>query len=97
VTAQPFCTGIGPGDTRINTRYDEYQFSDAFFGILHAAGHVLYEQVLPAEHFSTSMGEAVSLGIRVAATALGECRWAEPGLLDVLVCLCPAGLSSGSA
>ncbi len=28
VTAHPFCTGIGPGDTRITTRYDERQFGD---------------------------------------------------------------------
>ena len=32
VTAHPFCSGIGPGDVRITTRYDEHQFGDAFFG-----------------------------------------------------------------
>ena len=34
VAAHPFCTGIGPGDTRITNRYDEHQFSmpsSAFF------------------------------------------------------------------
>ena len=72
VTAHPFCTGIGPGDTRITTRYDEHQFSDAFFGILHEVGHGLYEQGLPAEHFGTPMGEAVSLGVHESQSRLWE-------------------------
>ena len=72
VTAHPFCTGIGPGDTRITTRYDERQFSDAFFGILHEAGHALYEQGLPAEHFGTPMGESVSLGVHESQSRLWE-------------------------
>ena len=32
VTAHPFCSGIGPGDCRITTRYDEHHFSEAFSG-----------------------------------------------------------------
>jgi carboxypeptidase Taq len=72
VTAHPFCTGIGPGDTRITTRYDEHQFSDAFFGILHEVGHALYEQGLPTEHFGTPMGEAVSLGVHESQSRLWE-------------------------
>jgi len=72
VAAHPFCTGIGPGDTRITTRYDERQFSDAFFGVLHEVGHALYEQGLPAEHFGTPMGEAVSLGVHESQSRLWE-------------------------
>jgi len=72
VTAHPFCTGIGPGDTRITTRYDEHQFSDAFFGILHEVGHALYEQGLPEEHFGTPMGEAASLGVHESQSRLWE-------------------------
>ena len=72
VTAHPFCTGIGPGDTRITTRYDERQFSDAFFGVLHEVGHALYEQGLPAEHFGTPMGESVSLGVHESQSRLWE-------------------------
>ena len=40
-TVHPFCTGIGPGDTRITTRYDRNRFAQAFFGTLHEAGHGL--------------------------------------------------------
>ena len=72
VAAHPFCTGIGPGDTRITNRYDEHQFSDAFFGILHEAGHGLYEQGLPSEHFGTPIGEAVSLGVHESQSRLWE-------------------------
>ncbi len=78
-TAHPFCTGIGPGDTRITTRYDERRFSDAFFGVLHEVGHALYEQGLPVEHFGTPLGESASLGIhesqsRLWENAVGRCQ-----------------------
>jgi len=72
VTAHPFCTAIGPGDTRITTRYDEHQFCDAFFGVLHEVGHGLYEQGLPAEHFGTPMGATVSLGVHESQSRLWE-------------------------
>ncbi|HWP40789.1 MAG TPA: hypothetical protein VNL70_07675, partial [Tepidisphaeraceae bacterium] len=44
VTVHPFCSGIGPGDTRLTTRYNENYFGDGFFSVLHEAGHGLYEQ-----------------------------------------------------
>jgi carboxypeptidase Taq len=72
VTAHPFCTGIGPGDCRITTRFDEHQFEDAFFGILHEVGHGLYEQGLEEAHYGTPMGEAVSLGVHESQSRLWE-------------------------
>ncbi len=72
VTAHPFCSGIGPGDCRITTRFDEHNFSDAFFGILHEVGHGLYEQGLEQEHYGTPMGEAVSLGVHESQSRLWE-------------------------
>jgi carboxypeptidase Taq len=68
VTVHPFCSGFGPGDTRITTRYDENNFGDAFFGVLHETGHGLYEQGLPAEHF----GDSISLGIHESQSRLWE-------------------------
>ena len=32
VTTHPFCSGIGPGDCRITTRYNPRFFNEAFFG-----------------------------------------------------------------
>lgn len=72
VTAHPFCTGLGPGDCRITTRFDEHEFSDAFFGILHEVGHGLYEQGLDEAHHGTPMGEAVSLGVHESQSRLWE-------------------------
>ena len=72
VTAHPFCSGIGPGDCRITTRYDEHHFSEAFSGILHEAGHGLYEQGLDPAHYGTPMGEAVSLGVHESQSRLWE-------------------------
>ena len=72
VTAHPFCTGIGPGDCRITTRFDEHEFGDAFFGILHEVGHGLYEQGLEEAQYGTPMGEAVSLGVHESQSRLWE-------------------------
>lgn len=72
VSLHPFCTGIGPGDTRMTTRYDPRYFGDAFFGVLHETGHGLYEQGLPAARFGTPLGETVSLGIHESQSRLWE-------------------------
>jgi len=72
VSAHPFCTGIGPGDVRVTTRYDEHEFGDAFFGVLHEVGHGLYEQGLPVEQYGTPAGEAVSLGVHESQSRLWE-------------------------
>jgi carboxypeptidase Taq len=79
VTAHPFCSGIGPGDTRLTARYNPEDFGDAFFSILHEAGHGLYDQGLDSAHYGTPMGSAVSLGIHESQSRLwenfvGRCR-----------------------
>jgi carboxypeptidase Taq len=71
-TTHPFCGGAGPGDVRITTRYNERDFGDAFFSILHEAGHGMYEQGLPREHFGLPTGEAVSLGIHESQSRMWE-------------------------
>lgn len=72
VTDHPFCGGAGPRDVRITTRYRVDDFGDAFFSILHEAGHGLYEQGLPAEHFGLPTGESVSLGIHESQSRMWE-------------------------
>src|SRR5262249_20859022 len=72
VTTHPFCSGIGPGDCRLCTRYNPRQFSESFFGILHEAGHGIYEQRLPADHFGTPLGSCASLGIHESQSRLWE-------------------------
>lgn len=71
-TVHPFCSGIGPGDTRITTRYDRNQFAQAFFGTLHEAGHGMYDQGLDDAHSGTPMADAVSLGIHESQSRMWE-------------------------
>ncbi len=71
-TTHPFCTGLGVGDVRITTRYNPHHFNDAFFGIMHEAGHGLYEQGLDPKHWGTPRGEAVSLGIHESQSRMWE-------------------------
>jgi carboxypeptidase Taq len=68
----PFCSGFGPGDTRLTTRYDERHFPGAFFGTLHEAGHGIYDQGLDREAYGLPMGEAVSLGIHESQSRMWE-------------------------
>ena len=72
VAAHPFCTTLGPADCRLTTRYDRHDFSQAFFGTLHEAGHGIYEQNLPAAAYGTPPGEACGLGIHESQSRLWE-------------------------
>jgi len=71
-TTHPFCTTLGPGDCRLTTRYNQRNFTQSLYGILHEAGHGLYEQGLPVEHFGTPLGVAASLGIHESQSRLWE-------------------------
>lgn len=71
-TTHPFCTTLGPRDIRLTTRYMESDFTSSLFGVLHEAGHGLYEQGLPADDFGLASGTAVSLGIHESQSRLWE-------------------------
>jgi len=73
VTVHPFCSSPGAGDTRMTTRYDENYFGDAFFSVLHEAGHALYEQGLnKTDHFGEPVAQSVSLGIHESQSRMWE-------------------------
>ncbi len=72
VSVHPFSISLGPGDSRITTRYHANRFSDAFFGVLHETGHALYEQGLPGDRYGTPLGEAVSLGVHESQSRFWE-------------------------
>lgn len=71
-STHPFCSGFGPGDCRLTTRYHEQHFNSAFFGTLHEAGHGLYEQGLRADMFGLALGQACSLGIHESQSRMWE-------------------------
>ncbi len=72
VTHHPFCATVGPNDCRITTRYDQHHFPGAFFGILHEAGHGLYDQGLPIDDYGLPPGTYVSLGIHESQSRMWE-------------------------
>lgn len=72
VTPHPFCSSLGPHDCRITTRYNERFFNEAFFGVLHEAGHGLYDQGLRPDLFGLPPGEAVSMGIHESQSRMWE-------------------------
>ena len=72
VSVHPFCSGLGPGDTRLTTRYDENYFGDAFFGVLHEAGHGMYEQGLCRGALRHPARQAASLGIHESQSRMWE-------------------------
>ena len=71
-SVHPFCTGLGPGDVRLTTRYNLNNFGDAFYSILHEAGHGIYDQGLPREHYGLPTGEDVSMGIHESQSRMWE-------------------------
>ncbi len=71
-TDHPFCTSLGPHDCRITTRWDERFLPTALYGVLHEAGHGMYDQGLPPEWYGLPPGEAASLGIHESQSRLWE-------------------------
>lgn len=72
-TAHPFCSGMGPGDTRLTTRYGKPSILEALGSTMHEAGHGMYEQGLPkATHFGQPLADAISLGIHESQSRMWE-------------------------
>jgi carboxypeptidase Taq len=71
-STHPFCSGLGPRDTRLTTRYDEADFTTSLYGVLHEAGHGMYDQGLNKGEWGQPAGEAVSLGIHESQSRLWE-------------------------
>jgi carboxypeptidase Taq len=72
-STHPFSEPIGPGDTRMTTRYSRTSFLEALLATLHETGHSNYEQGLPkGTRFGQPLGESVSLGIHESQSRLLE-------------------------
>jgi carboxypeptidase Taq len=72
LSMHPFCTALDPGDVRLTTRVDEGDLRECLFGLMHEAGHGLYEQGIAPELIRTPLGHAVSLGIHESQSRLWE-------------------------
>jgi carboxypeptidase Taq len=68
----PFATGIGLGDVRITTRWDESYFASALYGGMHECGHGLYEAGIAPELRRTPLGGGASLSVHESQSRLWE-------------------------
>jgi carboxypeptidase Taq len=92
VSHHPFCGGV-PTDVRLTTRYKTNEFLSALMGVLHEAGHGLYEQNLPGEWAHWPSGKARGMAIHESQSLFVEkqigrnpafWRYALPHLQDHL-------------
>jgi carboxypeptidase Taq len=71
-STHPFCGGVGPDDVRMTARYDHKDMRGGLFGVIHEAGHGLYEQGLDARRLRSPLGGAVSMAIHESQSRLWE-------------------------
>src|SRR5690606_23384745 len=63
VAVHPFCSGFSRGDVRITTRFYEDFLNPSLFGMMHEAGHGMYEQGIPEQLDGTILGTGTSLAV----------------------------------
>ncbi|MEE3183384.1 MAG: carboxypeptidase M32 [Pseudomonadota bacterium] len=71
VSHHPFCGGV-PDDTRITTRYNESNFLESLFGVLHETGHALYEQGLPSTWRNQPVGSSGGMALHESQSLFME-------------------------
>jgi len=71
-SVHPFTMGLHPYDTRLTTRYKKNNIFYSIGSTVHEAGHGIYEQGLPVEHFGTPLSESISLGAHESQSRLWE-------------------------
>jgi carboxypeptidase Taq len=71
-TVHPFAVGIGAGDTRITTRWDESYFASGLYGAMHECGHGLYEAGIADELRRTPLGHGESLSLHESQSRMWE-------------------------
>ncbi len=93
-TTHPFCNGLAPGDTRLTTRYDEGNFLVSLYGVMHEAGHGMYEQGLPHRGVRHAGGDVRVAGHpRIAEPVVGKSGRPRAGVLGSTGCRAPRTIS----
>jgi carboxypeptidase Taq len=73
LAAHPFCTSpAAPNDVRITTRVSSEDFTSNLYGVIHEAGHAMYEQGLDPNWQHTPLCETISLGIHESQSRFWE-------------------------
>lgn len=71
-TVHPFMLDLNRNDARITTRWDEHNFSMATFGVIHEAGHGIYEQSIDPKYDYTPLSTGASMGIHESQSLFNE-------------------------
>ncbi len=71
-TIHPFMIGINHNDARITTRWNERDFKMAVFGVIHEAGHGMYEQDIDEKYAYTPIYQGTSMGIHESQSLFNE-------------------------
>lgn len=71
-TVHPFMLPINRKDARITTCWDENNFKIATFGVIHEAGHGIYEQNIDPKYDYTPLAAGTSMGIHESQSLFNE-------------------------
>lgn len=72
VAVHPFCSGFSRSDVRITTRFYEDFLNPSLFGMMHEAGHGMYEQGVSTEIDGTLLGSGTSLSVHESQSRMWE-------------------------
>ncbi len=72
VSVHPFCGGGHPTDVRITTRYDESNFIESLYAVIHETGHGLYEQGRMLQERDLPASESLTMGIHESQSLFWE-------------------------
>jgi carboxypeptidase Taq len=71
-TTHPFATSFGKNDCRITTRYDKNLIQMSLMGIMHEAGHAMYEQNVGDDLIDTTLASGCSNSLHESQSRLWE-------------------------
>ena len=72
VAVHPFCSGFARTDVRITTRFYEDFLNPSLFGMMHEAGHGMYEQGVGENLDGTILGTGTSLAVHESQSRMWE-------------------------
>ncbi|MCW5618944.1 MAG: carboxypeptidase M32 [Nitrosomonas sp.] len=72
VSVHPFCGGSHPTDVRITTRYNENDFIESLYAVIHETGHALYEQGRMTDASDLPVSESLTMGIHESQSLFWE-------------------------
>lgn len=71
-TIHPFAIGINHQDVRLTNRWNETDLTMGIMGLIHEAGHGVYEQNIAEEFENTPVHEGASMGIHESQSLFNE-------------------------